>query len=256
MNFKIYKNLLYQSFSEMMSHRFTSICIIIFGIMFIGIEFIAGYVYFQFSDLLLGWSRDDYFLLISSFNIITYGYQFFFILSHEILSESIIEGELDYILIRPLNSFFFYSLYRVDIPSIIGLIISIITFSFFLPIRLGLLEIVIVFLMFVLNIVFVFLINHIVVITSFWSEKSEKLLALPEYIMDFSARPRNFYPRGIKFIFSIIIPSFIATNSIVDFIRKEFNILEYIWFLIFIFILGILSYYFWNKGLEKYQSAN
>lgn len=256
MNFKIYKNLIYQSISEMMAHRFSSICIVLFGLMFILIEIIAGIVYYKFSPMILGWSKNDYFILISSFNIINYGYQFFFILSHETLSEQIIKGDLDYTFIRPVNSFLFHSLYRLDFPSIVGLFVSILLFIFYSYKYISIYKLIVIFPMFIISILFVFLINQIIVTISFWTEKSEKLLALPEYIMDFSARPKDFYPKAISNFFTIIIPSFVATNSVADYVIGKLNYKSYIWFLFIVILLSFLSYFLWNRGMKKYQSAN
>ena len=122
MKVRIYKELFKQSIEEFMIYRMTASLTVLFGIMFYGIELLAGVVYFQYTDSIMGLTRTDYMILITTANIIQMGYQFLFVASHEMLEETIIEGGLDYALIRPVNSFFYYSFQRIDIASAIGVL--------------------------------------------------------------------------------------------------------------------------------------
>ena len=52
-----------------------------------------------------------------------YLYRTVFVVAHENVADTIVEGELDDTFVRPLNSLLFYVLYRVDITSAINLLI-------------------------------------------------------------------------------------------------------------------------------------
>ena len=111
MNFRLYKKFLSHSFQEFLIYRTTAIVTIVFGLIFFLAEFIAGIIYFNYTETIYGWVKNDYLLLISVASVISYGYQFLFTVAHENLYEFILGGELDYILIRPVNSFLFYSFF-------------------------------------------------------------------------------------------------------------------------------------------------
>lgn len=257
MSFKIYKKLLSQSFQEMLTYKETAVFTIVFGLAFFSIEIFTGFILFQYTDNILGWSRDDYLLLISTATTVTYLYQTFFVVSHENIAETIIEGELDYTLIRPVNSFWFYTLYRVDYPSIVNLIVSIIAQGILLNrYNYGLTT----FLLFIISILLatylVFLLNQYAVSISFWKDKSSKFLAIPEYLLDFSSRPSPMYPNGIQFLLTWVVPILVAINFPVLIIKGEIRYSMMFW-LIFVDVIGtFIALYIWKKGVLNYTSAN
>jgi ABC-2 type transport system permease protein len=257
MNLKLFKTLISQSFQEMLSYKATSFFIVIFGLMFLGLEFLATFVYYSITDNIMGWSKLEFLLLIVTVSIIESGYQFLFISSHENLADSIIEGELDYVFLRPVNSFFFYSFYRIDIPSIINLSISVVvSIILFAKLNINILYMPIYLLFILLGIWFTYLINQLIITLSFWFDNASSILAVPEYIMDFSSKPKSIFPRIVRHIFIWIFPSLLATNSAVDIVSGRGNIFELMWYIVFLIGLTILVYKFWFIGIKKYQSAN
>ncbi|MFV0558816.1 MAG: ABC transporter permease [Enterococcus sp.] len=257
MTIRLFKQLVAQSIQENLSYRATSIIVMIFGILFFTIEIVTGLVYFDHTDLIGGWTRNDYLLLISVSSMITYLYQTLFVVSHENLAEFIVEGELDYTFLRPVNSFYYYALNRMDFPSIINLVISIVAVFVFAihyswtPIR------AIFFSLFILLAVWlVFLLNQIIVTLSFWLEKSSKMLAIPEYLMDISSRPSTVYPRLMRLFFSWVIPIVLLYNAPVLVLKNEINYLFFVYILIFLIFLHSFALFLWNKGIVKYQSSN
>ena len=201
MNFRLYKKFLSHSFQEFLIYRTTAIVTIVFGLIFFLAEFIAGVIYFDYTETIYGWAKNDYLLLISVASVISYGYQFLFTVAHENLYEFILGGELDYILIRPVNSFLFYSFYRVDFPSLINLFIAL-CFQIFMLTKYSLnLVLIIEFIISIfLSIYLVFLLNQIVITISFWKEHSSAIMGIPEYLIDFSSRPKSILYILIRFI--------------------------------------------------------
>ena len=91
MNFRLYKKFLSHSFQEFLIYRSTAIVTIVFGLIFFLAEFIAGVIYFDYTETIYGWIKNDYLLLISVASVISYGYQFLFTVAHENLYEFIYE---------------------------------------------------------------------------------------------------------------------------------------------------------------------
>ncbi len=61
-----------------------------------------------------------------------YLYRTVFVIAYENLADTIVEDELDYTFVRPLNSLLFYVLYRVDIMSAINLLITALVHAYLL----------------------------------------------------------------------------------------------------------------------------
>lgn len=257
MNFRLYKKFLSHSFQEFLIYRSTAIITIVFGLIFFLAEFIAGVIYFDYTETIYGWVKNDYLLLISVASVISYGYQFLFTVAHENLYEFILDGELDYILIRPVNSFLFYSLYRVDFPSLINLFIAL-CFQVFMLTKYSLnLFIIIEFtISILLSIYLVFLLNQIVITISFWKEHSSAIMGIPEYLIDFSSRPKSIYPKSIQFALIYIVPILLSINLPVLIVKGEASALSIFYIFLFDLFGTIFAIFLWKKGLKKYVSAN
>lgn len=190
-------------------------------------------------------------------NIIQCGYQMLFSSAHESLCEKIIEGELDYIFVRPVNSFFYYIFYRVDLPSAINLTIAIIVQVIIMSKKsYSILQMIGFVLFILLGIWFLFLLNQIVVMVSFWKEKSSKLMGMPEYFVDASTRPKDMYPNAIKYLLIWIIPIFTTINGPVDILKNDYNMVAFLWYFIYLVVFSFITYWLWLKGLKRYLSAN
>ena len=107
-----------------------------------------------------------------------------------------------------------------------------------------------------LGIWFLFLLNQIVVMVSFWKEKSSKLMGMPEYFVDASTRPKDMYPNAIKYLLIWIIPIFTTINGPVDILKNDYNMVAFLWYFIYLVVFSFITYWLWLKGLKRYLSAN
>ncbi|KRN76816.1 ABC-2 family transporter protein [Weissella minor] len=259
MTFSLYTILAKQSLKEFTTYRMTSIMVVIFGFMFTLIEVIAGAVYYSFNNTIGGFSFEQYELMIVSLASITYTYQFLFIGAHEALAEDIIEGDLDYIFLRPINSYFYYALRRLDFPSLINLIVYI-PVSIYLLIKFDLtpLDWLLVALFYVVGVLFVFAMNQLVIEVSFWKDNMTALNGVPEYLIDSANRPAKIYPKFIRMFLVNVIPVLALSNGIVNLthvhIHSALSLLLPLLVMTILLLIG--SYYIWNIGLKRYSSAS
>lgn len=257
MKLKLYKQLVSQSLQENLSYKTTSLIVMIFSVLFFAIEIIVGLVLFNNTGMLGGWSKTEYFLLISTATLINSLYQFLFIVAHENLAENIIEGTLDYTFLRPVNSFYYYAFNRIDLPSLINTVLSISVIIYFAQgLNVSILNILLYSFAIMLAVWFLFLINQCVVTLSFWIEKSSKLLAFPEYLSSVASKPYTIYPKKIIFLFTWILPFFIAFNYPILILKGELHVSELLYFSFFLLILHSVTVFIWNRGVKKYQSSN
>ena len=256
MNMKIYKAMLSNSIQRILIYRTTSILIVVFGLLFYFIEMFSGTVYFSYTDNILGWTKWDYFSLITTATIIRYGYTFFFIWGSD-LSYTIVQGKLDYTLLRPLNSFWYYAFYMADFPSLINVILGIIVQGWIISRQhVGFFQVIMYILFVIIGIWFHFLMFNFSNMISFWVDKADQILWIPETLSEISSQPASIYPKWIRCFLMWLLPILTSFNLPIDIIRGKVNIVNMLWYAGFVVAFTIANYSIWNAGLKKYQSSN
>ena len=256
MNMKIYKEMISNSIQRVLLYRTTSILIVVFGLLFYFIEMFSGTVYFSYTDNILGWTKWDYFSLITTATIIRYGYTFFFIWGSD-LSYNIIQGKLDYTLLRPLNSFWYYAFYMADFPSLINVILGIIVQGWIISkYHIGFFQVIMYIIFVIIGIWFQFLMFNFSNMISFWVDKAEQILWIPETLSETSSQPASIYPKWIRCFLMWLLPILTSFNLPIDIIRGKVNVVNMLWFVGFVGAFTIANYRMWNAGFKKYQSSN
>ena len=256
MNMKIYKAMLSNSIQRILIYRTTSILIVVFGLLFYFIEMFSGMVYFSYTDNILGWTKWDYFSLITTATIIRYGYTFFFIWGSD-LSYTIVQGKLDYTLLRPLNSFWYYAFYMADFPSLINVILGIIVQGWIIfKYHIGFFQVIMYIIFVIIGIWFQFLMFNFSNMISFWVDKAEQILWIPETLSETSSQPASIYPKWIRCFLMWLLPILTSFNLPIDIIRGKVNVVNMLWFVGFVGAFTIANYRIWHAGLKKYQSSN
>ncbi|MCS4487801.1 ABC transporter permease [Streptococcus sciuri] len=257
MSFALWKKLVSHSIQEVLINRQTAVITFVLGSLFFTLEIIAGFVFFEYTDTLLGFTKQDYLLLVATSSTITFLYQTLFVVSHEHLAETILEGELDATLLKPVDSFWYFVLYRLDIPSFCDLIISVVAQIYFLSsYKLEWLQLVFFVISILLATYLLFLLNQLAVSIVFWKDNANSILGLPEYLMEFSSRPLTIYPSSVRFILTWGVPILISTNLPVLIVKGKLDIV-YLVFLIIMDVLGtFVARWVWKKGVVRYHSAN
>ena len=256
MNMKIYKAMLSNSIQRILIYRTTSILIVVFGLLFYFIEMFSGTVYFSYTDNILGWTKWDYFSLITTATIIRYGYTFFFIWGSD-LSYTIVQGKLDYTLLRPLNSFWYYAFYMADFPSLINVILGIIVQGWIISRQhVGFFQVIMYILCVIIGIWFHFLMFNFSNLISFWVDKADQILWIPETLSEISSQPASIYPKWIRCFLMWLLPILTSFNLPIDIIRGKVNMVNMLWYVGLVAVFTIANYRIWHAGLKKYQSSN
>lgn len=254
------KIMLSQSISQFFIYRLTSILVCFFGTLFTAIEVITVIVLYNYTDSINGWDFYSFLALSATFTLISYLYQFFFTLSHEDLIEKIIEGELDYDLIRPVDSQLINSIKQLDIPSLLNIIIAIILLCYSVShIEFGQLFFanIVLYIFFVLiGVFFYYLVNQFFINFAFWIERPYQIAAIPEYLLDLASRPRTVYPPILHLLFVWVFPILLSTNLPVEILRGDIDLSIIGYYVLFITIFSIIVRIQWKRGLKKYQSTN
>jgi len=216
----------------------------------------SGTVYFSYTDNILGWTKWDYFSLITTATIIRYGYTFFFIWGSD-LSYTIVQGKLDYTLLRPLNSFWYYAFYMADFPSLINVILGIIVQGWIISRQhVGFFQVIMYIIFVIIGIWFQFLMFNFSNMISFWVDKADQILWIPETLSEISSQPASIYPKWIRCFLMWLLPILTSFNLPIDIIRGKVNMVNMLWYVGLVAVFTIANYRIWHAGLKKYQSSN
>lgn len=251
--------LIRQGVSRTLAYRASALFVVIFGTMFAMAEIVSVLVYFRFTDNVAGWDLYSFLMLIATVGVIQNIYQFLFVVSHEQLMEKILYGDLDYDLVRPVNSLLLVNAQQLDLPSLCNLVAPAVLFWYCWPnmnsypsgisvLAYGVLT--------AIGLVFYCLMNQLLVGCSFWIERPLGLTGVPEYLLELAKRPLPVYPRSLQVVFGGVLPVLLATNLPVDLLRGQFDALALAVLFLAILVLGGLVRWQWQAGLRRYSSAN
>ncbi len=254
MTLKIYKIILLISLKKLINYKNTNLMIILFTLIFNLAELINLLVIYQFTDNISGYSFYDYLIIISSVHLATQLYIIFNINSHDQLFDKIVEGELDYDLLKPINSRSFLSFREIELSGFVSLCFPLGVFCYALSnFNLSLLTTPMVFLGILIQFYFFYILNSIAVALGFWFERASFLLGLVENSIELFSHPRKIFPSFVYLTMAYLFPILLSTNLIIDMIYFEFNNMRnIIYFIFFTTILRFFLSWLWKKGTKKY----
>ena len=91
---------------------------------------------------------------------------------------------------------------------------------------------------------------------SFWIVKADIISdSLNNVMINFATYPGTIFKDTIKIILYTIIPVGISNYLPLSIIMK-FNLINFIFVIIFTFLITVLAFFIFNKGLKKYSSSN
>lgn len=246
-----------QSIEQFLIYRTTSVITFALAVIFLLIQLYIGNFYFDGLTNIAGWTKNQYFILITFTNSATYLYNIFFIIGHENFSDLILEGDLDYSLIRPVSSYWYIVGTNIDIPSIFNLLLSVLLLAKYLQIeQVNLVQVLLLSVMLMMSAITIFLINQICISVTFWISGLTALYGAVEDMISFATHPRQIFPKIVQNIFTFVIPILLVTNIPVEVVIGRVSWLYLFYFGIIIVILYIISILMWKYGTKKYSSAN
>ena len=176
------------------------------------------------------------------------------------INEKVKSGDLDFILIRPINPQFFLSFRYVNTPMLVSIsILSILLFKLVLEYHDGNIEILKYLLcMFsmVMGIIIFYSFEFIIACFVFWFRNFSYAGWLSGELIKYSRKPDSIYKTYFRKILLSLFPMAMIVSVPARLLLFETN---YTLLLIQIIVAGIflsLSIFTWNKGLKVYESAS
>lgn len=256
---KLYGLFLSQHLKSIIVYRTDFVVGLVFNLLaqLTGILFV--YILFCHVEQLHGWHWSEV-LFIYGLNSICFGlFSIFFVNLFSLPGQYIVHGELDRLLIRPLNPLYQLLSEKINeqdigtfVTGIVLLVYSILTIE--LPV--GLSQILLLLLFVLSGTVIYGAIFLCITSLSFWFQDRVEFWGPFMFLVQFGRYPITIFNRTIRFLISWIIPiAFVGFYPATVFFRtQEFMQFGLISPLISV-IFAIVGYIIWRIGIKKYESV-
>ena len=228
-------------------------------IVFYGVQVFFFSVIYSYVDAIGDFNRQDVMIfLVITFLADTF-YMFFFSGNIFNINRMMVKGDLDFFLLKPLNSQFMVSFRYVKsyaLVSLFILIILLISQIMIYPNPIGISNILGFIISFILGTLLWYSTDFIISSSCFWIKNFSVAGWLSHEILKFSTRPDSIYTGFFrKILFSFLPMIFIAsvpTRHLLFGLNIKYLVVQIVIVMIFMFCTQLI----WRKGLLKYESAS
>ncbi len=257
MRFKVFLSLARISIQKTLAYRATSIIMFFVTFLFFILAILSNFVYYNYTNSIAGLTFMDSINLINTAEIIGAIYYAFFVQGNVAIYDGVLDGDLDYNFIKPVNSFFFYIFKGVELECLIQVVLySLFQVYLFTLQDISLVKILFYIIFVILGAWYYFLLNQLCLMLVFYFDRAGGALGIPETLADFASKPKGIYPKSIRYFFTYFIAFVMAYNLPIDILRNDINYTEVFFYLLSTVILTIIAYKWWFIAIKRYQSAN
>jgi ABC-2 type transport system permease protein len=213
------------------------------------------------------WTKYQFFVFLATTMFVNSTVQMFFMPNAEEFSEMIRTGNLDFALLKPIDTQFLISLQRVDWSSIADFVIALLLLAYAVPRLDGFAPAWSAYLLYPVYIALGVLIMYSVMVTlaatSVWLGRNQSLYDFWFYITNFSRYPLEIYrgPVGIwlRWLFLFLVPVLVVVNVPARLLAKPL-LPGYAYLAIYGVLATALclagSRWVFQRALESYRSAS
>jgi ABC-2 type transport system permease protein len=213
-----------------------------------------------------GWGQYQYFVFLATMQLINSLVEAFFMPNAEEFSELVRTGELDFALVKPIDTQFLVSMAKFDWSSMTNFLFASLLLAYSL-VRLdyvpGIAEILLYPFYILSGVAILYSVTIILAATTVWLGRNQSIYEFWFYITNFSRYPLEIYsgPFGtpIRILFTFILPVLVVVNVPARFLAKPLQAGE--WrlaaFALVATALSLLaSRWLFKRALESYRSAS
>ena len=228
-------------------------------LMWLVMQFIYIQVMYAQTGSIAGWSRWEMIVLMGVNYVIAQLFESLFYENCTRLTDLIRQGDLDFNLVKPVNTQFLVSLRYTDYASIVNSSVGLgVIFYALGKMGTGLsMGQALLFAALVANgVIIYYSILFILSVWTFWIGRSNNLLELYWQFGQFSRYPGDIYPWILRKLLLTLIPMLVVSNFPAGVLIHK---IQSGW-LFYGFALGLvflaLTVWVWNQGLKRYRSAS
>ena len=232
---------------------------LIVDIIFYGIQFFFFSIIYSYVDALGVFTREDVMIfLVITFLADTF-YMFFFSGNLFNLNRWMVRGDLDYFLLRPVESQFMVSFRYVKsyaLVSIVILLIMLTTLIIDYSKPIGFFNVLAFVFSFLMGTVLWYSVDFIISSSCFWFKNFSVSGWLSHEILKFSTRPDSIYTGILRKVLFSMIPMVLIASIPTRTLLYGPNIQYLLWQLFMAMTFLSLTRIIWKRGLMLYESAS
>ena len=226
---------------------------------FYGSLFFLFSVFFSYVDNLGDFSKDA----VIIFLIITYltdtVFIFFFGSNTFQVNRMVVRGDLDMLLLKPVNSLFFISFRYVSTYALISICILLgllLRVTYLYSSSIGLVNYVVFFISFILGILILYCVEFIIACLVFWYKNFSVGGWLASELTKYSRRPDSIYTGVFRKALFSFFPMALVSSLPARMLLFGPNLNLLLLQIFVTFMLLCLTIFVWNRGLIRYDSAS
>ena len=246
------------SLSRDMEYKMNFILNLFIDAIFYGSYFFLFSVIFSYVDGLGDFSKDAVIIFLIISYLTDTVFVFFFGANTFQVNRMVVKGDLDLLLLKPVNSLFFISFRYVSTYTLISLFLLsglLINMTYAFDSTIGIYNYTLFFLSFMMGILILYCLEFMVACLVFWYKNFSVGGWLCNEISKYSRRPDSIYSGFIrKALFSFLPMALVSSfPTRVLLFGPDFRL----FLQIFVTLVAILiTIFIWNRGLVKYDSAS
>lgn len=206
-----------------------------------------------------GWTTYELLLLTAVVNIVLGLFRMFFDRNFVRFSHIVYEGELDSVLIKPLDSQFFISVWYINFYNIFRVLFAIgltiyFLLSFHIPIMLPNVIVAVVLMLFGLSSLYA--ITYILLTFTIWFPRLSNLLAFEDIYTGTIRYPKEMFQNLGILTYSFLLPIILTVSLPTRFLLNKPDWTDTIILLVSAILLIFTSHIFWKFALRYYTSTS
>lgn len=246
------------NFTILAVNRIDFVTFILAKILRMGFFFFFVISVFSPNSRVVGYSSQEAFLFFAFMNLIDMLLQLFYrgLTDHPRIVKN---GDLDFILTKPVNPLFYCTFRIFDVLDLITLPVTFAIIGYGLWQWGGNIQFINTFLttiFVVLGFIIALTLNIIIASLSFWTTEVTNAHWIYRDFVYVARFPPEVFPKLLQLIFTYLIPIFVIVSFPTKALLHRLSLFEIIWAFLITTITVISALAIWNKGIKHYTSAS
>lgn len=206
-----------------------------------------------------GWSRNELILLSVMVNVIYGIHRMLFDINFWKFARTIHYGELDMVLLKPVDSQFQMSMWMIDMSGIFRFLVAalltvILIFALHMPISFP--SVLLSAILSVAGVVLLYAFTYIFLTFTIWFSNLSNLMGLVNNVLAASRYPKEMYEGLGNFFFFFMLPLVVIISTPTKALIQKGSLQDSLALLAFTVLFFIISRVFWKFALRFYVSAS
>jgi ABC-2 type transport system permease protein len=216
-------------------------------------------VVFSHTGTLGGWLPNEVLALVGVYFLVGGSIRLLIQPSMERLIESVREGTLDFMLVKPEDAQFLVSIQRVEIWKLTDIFLGLVVLAIALVrlgTRVGAVQVMAFAGALLAGGVIVYSFWLILATLCFWFIRVENILVIFQSMYEAGRWPMSLYPSWLRFALTFLVPIAVATTVPAQALAGRLNWQTLAGMIGLAFIISAISRIFWRIGIRRYSGAS